>query len=141
MIIVPTSVKLPENMRPRYLEDEGLYVGERPPVSLANENVLENRILKTKEVMPRCAEQPHSTLLSFFFFFNYVSFLFKGKKWFGDDGRIIALPNPIKDSSTRPLLFHMEEKLDPELQPVYRRVRSLTFTTLYLCIHTDKYNW
>lgn len=51
IIIVPTSIKLPENMRPRYLEDEGLYVGERPLVSLANENVLENRILKTKEVM------------------------------------------------------------------------------------------
>lgn len=46
-------------MRPRYLEDEGLYVGERPPVAQANENVLENRILKTKEVMPHYAEQPH----------------------------------------------------------------------------------
>lgn len=47
---VPTSVKLPENMKPRYLEDEGLYVGERPPVSLTNENILENRILKMEEV-------------------------------------------------------------------------------------------
>lgn len=51
-ITVPTSIKLPENMRPRYLEDEGLYVGERPHVSVANENVLENRVLKTKEVKP-----------------------------------------------------------------------------------------
>uniref|UniRef100_H3C4H9 Coiled-coil and C2 domain containing 2A n=1 Tax=Tetraodon nigroviridis TaxID=99883 RepID=H3C4H9_TETNG len=101
---VPTSIKLPENTRPRYLEDEGLYVGERPPVSLANENVLENRILKTKE----------------------------GKKWFGDDGSIIALPNPIKESSTRPLLFHMEEKLDPELQPVYRRALRPPRTNLYV---------
>lgn len=49
---VPTSIKLPENMRPRYLEDEGLYVGERPRVSVSNENVLENRVLKTKEVNP-----------------------------------------------------------------------------------------
>lgn len=49
-VTVPTSIKLPENMRPRYLEDEGLYVGERPRVSVANENVLENRVLKTKEV-------------------------------------------------------------------------------------------
>lgn len=48
--IVPTSIKLPENMKPRYLEDEGLYVGERPPVSLTNENILENRILKIEEV-------------------------------------------------------------------------------------------
>lgn len=90
---VPTSIKLPENIKPRYLEDEGLYVGERPPVSLTNENILENRILKMDE----------------------------GKKWFGDDGRIIALPNPIKESSTRPPLFHMEEDLDPSLQTVFRK--------------------
>lgn len=37
-------------MKPRFLEDEGLYVGERPTVSLTNENILENRILKTEEV-------------------------------------------------------------------------------------------
>uniref|UniRef100_A0A3Q3N7K7 Coiled-coil and C2 domain containing 2A n=1 Tax=Labrus bergylta TaxID=56723 RepID=A0A3Q3N7K7_9LABR len=89
----PTSIKLPENMKPRYLEDEGLYVGERPPVSLTNENILENRILKMEE----------------------------GKKWFGDDGRIMALPDPIKESSTRPPLFNMEDDLDPALQTVYRK--------------------
>lgn len=38
-------------MKPRYMEDEGLYVGERPPVSLTNENILENRILKMEEVI------------------------------------------------------------------------------------------
>lgn len=38
-------------MKPRFLEDEGLYAGERPSVSLTNENILENRILKTEEVM------------------------------------------------------------------------------------------
>ncbi|CAJ1059939.1 coiled-coil and C2 domain-containing protein 2A isoform X4 [Xyrichtys novacula] len=62
---VPTSVKLPQNMKPRYLEDEGLYVGERPPVSPTNENILENRILAMEE----------------------------GREWFGDDGRIMALPD------------------------------------------------
>uniref|UniRef100_A0A3P8UI20 Coiled-coil and C2 domain containing 2A n=1 Tax=Cynoglossus semilaevis TaxID=244447 RepID=A0A3P8UI20_CYNSE len=89
---VPTSVKLPENMKPRYLEDEGLYVGQRPSVSQNNQNQMENRILKMEE----------------------------GKKWFGDDGRILALPDPIKESSTRPPLFHMEEDLDPALQTVHR---------------------
>ncbi|KAK1875520.1 hypothetical protein KUDE01_015321, partial [Dissostichus eleginoides] len=73
---VAAHVKLPDNMKPRYVEDEGLYVGERPPVSLSNENILENRILQMEE----------------------------GKKWFGDDGRIVALPDPIKESSTRPPL-------------------------------------
>jgi len=48
----PTSVKLPKNTQPRYLEDEGLYVGERPPVSPANQNILENRFLKMEEVTP-----------------------------------------------------------------------------------------
>lgn len=50
ILTVPPSIKLPENMKPRFLEDEGLYVGERPTVSLTNENILENRILKTEEV-------------------------------------------------------------------------------------------
>uniref|UniRef100_A0A3P9CZ90 Coiled-coil and C2 domain containing 2A n=1 Tax=Maylandia zebra TaxID=106582 RepID=A0A3P9CZ90_9CICH len=104
---VPTSIKLPENMKPRYLEDEGLYVGERPPVSLTNENILENRILKMEE------------------------------KWFGDDGRIIALPNPIKESSTRPPLFHMEEALDPALQTVYRKAVKSKYANLYIAGAAD----
>ncbi|XP_042272051.1 coiled-coil and C2 domain-containing protein 2A isoform X2 [Thunnus maccoyii] len=101
---VPTSIKLPENMKPRYLEDEGLYVGERPPVSPTNENILENRILKMEE----------------------------GKKWFGDDGRIMALPDPIKESSTRPPLFHMEEDLDPALYTVYRKALKSKYANLYI---------
>ncbi|MBN3307485.1 C2D2A protein, partial [Amia calva] len=93
LLTVPASNKVPENMKPRYLEDEGLYVGERPQVSLANQNILENRILQKEE----------------------------GKKWFGDDGRIIALPNPIKESFTRPPVFSLEEDLDPVLETVYRK--------------------
>ncbi|XP_054644566.1 coiled-coil and C2 domain-containing protein 2A isoform X2 [Dunckerocampus dactyliophorus] len=97
---VPTSVKLPENVKPRYLEEEGFYVGERPRVTPTNENILENRILNMEE----------------------------GIKWFGDDGRIIALPDPIKESSTRPPLFHVEEDLDPALQTVYRKPLQSTHT-------------
>uniref|UniRef100_A0A3B5KVH3 Coiled-coil and C2 domain containing 2A n=1 Tax=Takifugu rubripes TaxID=31033 RepID=A0A3B5KVH3_TAKRU len=101
---VPSYLKLPENKKPRRLEEEGLCVGKRPPVSLANENLLENRILKTNE----------------------------GKKWFGDDGRIIALPDPIKKSSTQSPLLHMETDLDSELQPVYRKAVNPTSTGPYL---------
>lgn len=61
-----------------------------------------------------------------------MTFHLKGKKWFGDDGRIIALPDPIRESSTRPPFFHMEGKLDPELQPVYRRVR-LSLPSRFIC--------
>ncbi|XP_023679549.2 coiled-coil and C2 domain-containing protein 2A isoform X5 [Paramormyrops kingsleyae] len=90
---VPASSKVPENMQPRYMEDEGLYVGERPPMSRVNQNILENRILQQDE----------------------------GKKWFGDDGRVQALPDPIKQSPTRPPLFSLEGDLDPALQTVYRK--------------------
>nr|XP_061790325.1 coiled-coil and C2 domain-containing protein 2A-like [Nerophis lumbriciformis] len=102
---VPTSAKLPENMTPRYLEDEGLYVGERLTVSPSNENILENRILRMEE----------------------------GAKWFGDDGRIISLPDPIKESSSRPPLFHMEDDLDPALQTFYMKPLQSKHTNLSIC--------
>ncbi|KAM4809986.1 coiled-coil and C2 domain-containing protein 2A [Rhinophrynus dorsalis] len=88
---VHTSQKVPENMQPRYLEDEGLYIGERPKVSQTNQSIMENRILRQE----------------------------KGKKWFGDDGKIIALANPIKQSSTRPPIFSLDEGINPELETVF----------------------
>uniref|UniRef100_A0A3B3BF83 Coiled-coil and C2 domain containing 2A n=1 Tax=Oryzias melastigma TaxID=30732 RepID=A0A3B3BF83_ORYME len=92
----PTSVKLPENVKPRFIEDEGLYVGKRPSVSFTNETILENRLLKMEE----------------------------GLEWFGDDGRILALPDPIKESSTRPPLFSMEGDLNPAIQTVFRKAQK-----------------
>ncbi|XP_077081054.1 coiled-coil and C2 domain-containing protein 2A isoform X2 [Siphateles boraxobius] len=104
MRTVPASSKLAENVRPRYLEEEGLYVGERPHVCLTNQNILENRILKQGE----------------------------GRKWFGDDGRIMALPDPIKESSSRPPLFHLEGELDPGLQTAYRKALKSKHVNLYI---------
>ncbi|XP_076840623.1 coiled-coil and C2 domain-containing protein 2A isoform X3 [Brachyhypopomus gauderio] len=101
---VPASSKLPENVQPRYLEEEGLYVGERPPVSLSNQNILENRILMQDQ----------------------------GRKWFGDDGRILTQPNPIKESATRPPLFHMEEELEPALQSIYRKALKSKHVSRYI---------
>ncbi|XP_056411152.1 coiled-coil and C2 domain-containing protein 2A [Hyla sarda] len=88
---VPTSLKVPDNMQPRYLEDEGLYIGEKPKVSRTNQNLLENRMLQQDE----------------------------GKKWFGDDGNILALANPIKASPTRPPIFSLHEGIDPALETIY----------------------
>ncbi|XP_010162789.1 coiled-coil and C2 domain-containing protein 2A, partial [Antrostomus carolinensis] len=101
---VPTSEKIPGNMQPRYLEDEGLYTGERPFVSQRNQNILENRILRQEQ----------------------------GKGWFGDDGKILALPNPIKQSSTRPPIWSFEEGIAPELETVYRKAIKMTAANQYL---------
>ncbi|KAM9295522.1 coiled-coil and C2 domain-containing protein 2A isoform 1-T1 [Morus bassanus] len=104
MLAVPASEKIRENMEPRYLEDEGLYTGERPFVSQSNQNILENRILRQEQ----------------------------GKEWFGDDGKILALPNPIKQSSTRPPIFSLEEGIAPELETVYRKAIKMTAANQYL---------
>ncbi|XP_039507253.1 coiled-coil and C2 domain-containing protein 2A isoform X1 [Pimephales promelas] len=104
MRTVPASSKLAENVRPRYPEEEGLYVGERPHVCLRNQNILENRILKQGE----------------------------GRKWFGDDGRILALPDPIKESSSRPPLFHLEDELDLALQTAYRKALKSKHLNRYI---------
>ncbi|XP_075714376.1 coiled-coil and C2 domain-containing protein 2A [Rhinoderma darwinii] len=88
---VPSSQKVPENRQPRYLEDEGLYIGERPKISQTNQNLLENRILQQDE----------------------------GNNWFGDDGNVLALPNPIKASPTRPPIFSLHEGIDPALETIY----------------------
>ncbi|XP_048455338.1 coiled-coil and C2 domain-containing protein 2A isoform X2 [Rhincodon typus] len=97
VLTVATSEKIPEDMQPRFLEDEGIYVGERPKVSKSNQNILENRLLKNKE----------------------------GKKWFGSDGRIIALPNPIKQTYTRPPIFSLHEKVDPAIEIFYKKLCAL----------------
>ncbi|XP_069712373.1 coiled-coil and C2 domain-containing protein 2A-like isoform X2 [Phaenicophaeus curvirostris] len=101
---VPASEKMHRDMQPRYLEDEGLYTGERPFVSQSNQNILENRILRQEQ----------------------------GKEWFGDDGKILALPNPIKESSTRPPIFSLEEGIAPALETVYRKAIKMTATNQYL---------
>ncbi|XP_072476396.1 coiled-coil and C2 domain-containing protein 2A isoform X2 [Notamacropus eugenii] len=92
-LTVPIYKKIPENMQPRYLEDEGLYTGERPAVPRINQNIMENRLL---------IQEPE-------------------RKWFGDDGRILALPNPIKQFSTRPPIFSPEEGIEAGLETLYKK--------------------
>lgn len=48
--LVPMYKKLPENMQPRFLEDEGLYIGTRPEVPRATQNIMENRLLVQEPV-------------------------------------------------------------------------------------------
>lgn len=65
---MPASEKMPRDMQPRYLEDEGFYIGERPFVSQSNQNILENRILRQEQVS-------HSYLLSCLFKTLYQCFI------------------------------------------------------------------
>jgi coiled-coil and C2 domain-containing protein 2A len=60
----------------RRLEAEGFYVGRKPYVTKKNRSLMENRLAR---------------------FLDNI-----GLKWFGQDGEIVALPDPIKYVSTRP---------------------------------------
>ncbi|KAM5283104.1 coiled-coil and C2 domain-containing protein 2A isoform 5-T5 [Hipposideros larvatus] len=92
-LTVPAYKKLPENVQPRFLEDEGLYIGARPEVPRTTQNTVENRLL---------VQDP-------------------GRKWFGDDGRILALPNPIKPFPSRPPVLTQERDMKAELETLYKK--------------------
>ena len=69
---------------PCYLEEEGIFIGERPSVSSNNWNRMENRLLQTEG----------------------------GKKWFGINGEMIVTPDPLKQISSRPCInFEVDESL------------------------------
>ena len=65
-----------EAVQPRRLELEGYFVGRKPYMTKKNRNLMENRLIKYPD--------------------NF------GLKWFGVDGEMITLPDPIKYVSTRP---------------------------------------
>lgn len=46
----------------------------------------------------------------------------QGRKWFGDDGRILALPSPIKPYPSRPSLSTQEQNTKAELETLYKKV-------------------
>ncbi|KAK2494792.1 hypothetical protein MC885_008459, partial [Smutsia gigantea] len=106
---VPTYQKLPENVQPRFLEDEGLYIGARPEVPRANQNIMENRLLK---------QEP-------------------GRRWFGDDGRILALPNPIKAFPSRPPTLPQERDIKAELETLYKKAVKYVHRSQHLMGSAD----
>ena len=73
---IDVEKKLSEDERPRFYEEEGIFVGERPKVNPKNRNKLENRLLNESK-----------------------------ESWFGRDGRLVALPDPIQRKSTRPIVY------------------------------------
>uniref|UniRef100_A0A2K6A2U9 Coiled-coil and C2 domain containing 2B n=1 Tax=Mandrillus leucophaeus TaxID=9568 RepID=A0A2K6A2U9_MANLE len=97
-IFVPSSSpvvnqrKLPKDMMPRILEDEGFYIQRKPEIYKKTCNKMENRLLKLEE----------------------------GKCWFGETGEIMSLPTPIKQSWNFRLNVR-KEPLNPLLKTVYRK--------------------
>ncbi|MGH0115552.1 UNVERIFIED_CONTAM: hypothetical protein FKN15_024882 [Acipenser sinensis] len=89
---VSFSEKMPPNVKPRFLQDEGLYVRERPEVSRKIWNKMENRLFKQE----------------------------KGNHWFGEDGNLIALSDPIRQSWSNKLDFPFDER-DPAIKTVYKK--------------------
>ena len=85
VFIVPTSRieiedKLGHDQQPRFLEDEGMYIGMTPIVPKGkNYNKMEQRILKEQSILGQ-----------------------QSSKWFGTDGKLVALPNPLRKKPTRP---------------------------------------
>ncbi|XP_040847765.1 protein CC2D2B isoform X1 [Ochotona curzoniae] len=97
-IFVPSSSpvinqrKLPRDMTPRILEDEGLYIQKKPEICRKTCNKMENRLLKLEE----------------------------GKYWFEESGEIMSLPSPIKQSWNFRLNIS-KESLNPALKTIYRK--------------------
>ncbi|VDI43750.1 coiled-coil and C2 domain-containing protein 2A [Mytilus galloprovincialis] len=96
----PTEQKVGEQQQPRFLEDEGFYVGTRPDLGGWNLNIMENRLLKHGD-----------------------------KEWFGEDGRMLALPNPLRPKPSRP---QVPEEPEPFLETVYRKAVVREYDNRYI---------
>lgn len=96
---VPLLQKLPENVQPRNLEDEGFYVGCRPYLPPRVSNKIEQRLVQNKSV-----------------------------HWFAEDGGILALPDPrVMTSSRGKFEFDGHSQADTETSAapntVFRKAR------------------
>ncbi|KAK3580952.1 hypothetical protein CHS0354_006977 [Potamilus streckersoni] len=104
--LIPNAEKVFDQQQPRFLEEEGFYVGIRPQTSGMNQNKMEHRLLKEAE---------KGRLSS--------------KKWFGEDGRILALPDPLRGTPSRP---PVPEEPEPHLETVFRHATMREYNTRYI---------
>ncbi|XP_069126927.1 coiled-coil and C2 domain-containing protein 2A-like isoform X2 [Argopecten irradians] len=98
---VPSEQKVSEEQQPRFLEDEGFYVGTRPDPSGWNVNKMEHRLLKEPD----------------------------GHRWFGEDGRMLALPDPLRPTPSRP---PVPEEKEPYLETVFKGAIMREFDSKYI---------
>nr|XP_060497876.1 protein CC2D2B isoform X5 [Panthera onca] len=89
---VANQRKLPKDMMPRILEDEGFYIQRKPEIYKKTCNKMENRLLTVEE----------------------------GKSWFEESGEIMSLPSPIRQSWNF-RLNTSKGSLNPALKTIYRK--------------------
>ncbi|XP_047680786.1 protein CC2D2B isoform X7 [Prionailurus viverrinus] len=89
---VANERKLPKDMMPRILEDEGFYIQRKPEIHKKTCNKMENRLLTVEE----------------------------GKSWFEESGEIMSLPSPIRQSWNF-RLNTSKGSLNPALKTIYRK--------------------
>ncbi|XP_052236209.1 coiled-coil and C2 domain-containing protein 2A-like isoform X5 [Dreissena polymorpha] len=103
---IPATQKVGADFEVRRLEDEGFYVGKRPSAGSRNQNRMEHRLLKEIE---------------------------KGREssraWFGEDGRLLALPDPLRSLPSRP---PMPEEVEPVLKLDYKKAVIREFDNRYI---------
>ncbi|XP_013928970.1 PREDICTED: coiled-coil and C2 domain-containing protein 2A-like, partial [Thamnophis sirtalis] len=61
----------------------------------------------------------------------------EGKKWFGDDGQILALPNPVKQSLTRPPSFLTKGDQETDLVIFYKKALKMRLANQYIVENDD----
>ncbi len=83
--------KLSSEERPRFVEEEGLYIGERPRVPRRVKNRLENRILHEYDHGGGGGGEDREG----------GGGRRRNRDWFGRDGRLVALPDPTLRPPTR----------------------------------------
>ncbi|XP_044276638.1 protein CC2D2B [Varanus komodoensis] len=91
--------KLANNMLPRFLEEEGFYMPQKPYISRNAYHKMENRLLQQEA----------------------------GKGWFEESGEIMSLPSPIKLSNRCRVPFPV--KIDTQLKTKYKKLKALISAT------------
>ena len=130
-ISAPLEEKTPGSLPPHYLEDDGLFVGQRPSVHWTNQARMENRLLqRDKKVLLRklcvcvyvcvcvcVCVHVHVCMRVFLHQWMCVCHCVcfsplskKGEGWFGEDGLLVCQPSPLREVPVRPaILAHNEE--------------------------------
>jgi coiled-coil and C2 domain-containing protein 2A len=80
-----------------------------------------------------CEKHNIQMLLVFSYFDIKISpsllIIFQREKWFGEDGRMIVLPNPLRPTPSRPPI---PEEQEPELETQYRKAIMHEYDSRYI---------